>query len=166
MRWGEQVSDLMLHSCHSQGGSVHVWGAFWYGGRSDLQFLQQTVTGEMYCRIVTTFLDGNNPPHDWILQQDNAPAHTSRVVMAHLDGLAVRRLPCPSKSPHLNPIEHVWHFLGRKVMKRAPQNLVQLSNFLREEWALIPQDYLDHLVEGMPRRIRAVIEAHGRNTRY
>lgn len=158
--------DLMLHSNHSQGGSVHVWGAFWYGGRSDLQILQRNVTGEVYCRVITTFLERNNPPNDWILQQDNAPAHTSQVVMGHLDELRVRRLPWPSKSPDLNPIEHVWDFLGRKVMKRGPENLDQLSIFLREEWALIPQNYLDHLVEGMPRRIQAVIEADGGNTKY
>lgn len=160
-------SDLILHSSHTQGGSVHVWGAFWYGGRSDLQILTQSVNGERYCETISSFLrDGNPLPNNWILQQDNAPAHTAQVVKDHFDELRIRLLQWPSKSPDLNPIEHVWDFLGRKVASRVPQNLLQLRNILTEEWNRIPQNYLDHLVEGMPRRIRAVLEAHGQHTKY
>ena len=37
--------DLMLHSSQAQGGSVDIWGAFWFGGRSSLSILTQNVTG-------------------------------------------------------------------------------------------------------------------------
>ena len=70
----------MLHPAHTQGGSVHVWGAIWYGGRSELQVLVQTVNRERYCEIIRSFIAHNQPPPNWILQQDNAPAHTSQVV--------------------------------------------------------------------------------------
>lgn len=167
MRGERYRTDLMLYSTHTQGGSVHVWGAFWYGGRSDLQILRTTVNGERYCEVIRNFLlDGSQPPNDWILQQDNAPAHTSQVVMNTFEEMRIRHLPWPSKSPDLNPIEHVWDFINRKVVARVPQNLLQLQNFLIEEWRLIPQNYLDKLVIGMPRRINAVVEANGRNTRY
>ena len=145
---------------------MHVWGAFWYGGRSDLQVLVQTVNGERYCEVIRDFIANSGPPPGWILQQDNAPPHTSRVVTDYFQEAGVRTLPWPSKSPDLNPIEHVWDFLGRKVVARVPQNLRQLRNFLLEEWNQIPENYLNHLVEGMPRRINAVVEARGGQTRY
>lgn len=158
--------DLMQHSFHSQGGSVHVWGAFWYGGRSDLQILIENVNGNRYCEVIRHFIRSSRPPLNWILQQDNAPAHTSQVVTRYFQEAGIQSLPWPSKSPDLNPIEHVWDYIGRKAVKRFPANLFQLRNFLIEEWNRIPQMYLDHLVEGMPRRIGAVVEAHGRNTKY
>ena len=166
MRGERYRPDLMLHSTHSQGGSVHVWGAFWYGGRSGLQVLVQNVNGERYCEVIRSFLQNNGVPPGWILQQDNAPAHNSEVVTNYFEEAGIRTLPWPSKSPDLNPIENVWDFLGRKVAARVPQNLVQLQNFLLEEWNQIPQNYFDRLVEGMPRRINAVIEVRGGQTRY
>ena len=116
--------------------------------------------------MIRTFLENDNPPDDWVLQQDNAPAHTSQVVKNYFDQAGIRTLPWPSRSPDLNPIEHVWDFLSRKVRTRQPQNMRQLTDFLMEEWNRIDQDYLDHLVEGMPWWIGAVLEARGRTTRY
>ena len=137
-----------------------------HSDRIQLQILEANVNGEKYCETIRKFLTDNPPPQNWIFQQDNAPAHTSRVVKNYFEEVGVRLLPWPSKSPDLNPIEHVWDFLGRKVAARVPMNLMQLRNFLGEEWNQIPQDYLNHLVEGMPRRINAVIEARGRHTKY
>jgi transposase len=44
--------------------------------------------------------------------------------------------PCPSKSPDLNPIEHLWDDLDRRVRSRqsAPQTLQELQQALEQEW--------------------------------
>jgi hypothetical protein len=36
----------------------------------------------------------------------------------------------------MNPIEHVWDFVGRKVNQRNPQcqNIAELTNTILEEW--------------------------------
>lgn len=160
-------SDLTLHSSHSKGGSVHVWGAIWYGGRSALVILTGAVTGVKYCETIRTFLHDNNQlPRNWILQQDNATPHTARIVQETLEELGVAVLPWPSKSPDLNPIEHVWDFLGRRVGGKGADSLQELTTLLQQEWASIPQQYLDNLVLSMPRRIGEVIRAKGKNTRY
>ena len=36
-------------------------------------------------------------------------------------------LPWPSCSPDINPIEHVWDVIGRKVRARGPRNVRDLE---------------------------------------
>lgn len=157
----------MLHSSQAKGGSVHVWGAFWFGGRSSLSILTQNVNGLRYRELIRTFLSSDHQlPQGWMLQQDNATAHTSRIVTDTIKELGIRVLPWPAKSPDLNPIEHVWDAMGRAVAARSPQNLQQLQDFLVEEWNKLSQEYLNKLVMSMPDRVAAVIRAKGRNTRY
>jgi transposase len=45
-------------------------------------------------------------------------------------------LPWPSKSPDLNPIEHLWDQLDKRVRQRQPlpQTLDQLRQMLQQEW--------------------------------
>lgn len=153
-------NDLVVRMTQAGGGSVHVWGAIWHDGRSQLQILRQTVNGERYCQIIQTFLDeGRVPNGDWTLQHDNAPAHQSRLVKDFLTNSQVQVMPWPSRSPDLNPI-------GRRARLRNPINLNQLTDFLVQEWERIPQCYLMSLVESMRRRITAVIQSNGGTTKY
>ncbi|KAJ8870491.1 hypothetical protein PR048_029514 [Dryococelus australis] len=75
----------------------------------------------------------------------------------------VRRLDWPVQSPDLNPIEHLWDELDRRVRARQarPKSIAQLMECLQEEWRRIPVDVLQTLVESMPDRVAAVIAARG-----
>ncbi|GFV03169.1 transposable element Tcb1 transposase [Trichonephila clavipes] len=57
-------------------------------------------------------------------------------------------------SPDLNPIEHVWDMLGRRIATRQPPPtyLPELRRTLLDEWYNIPQDQIDNLILSMPRR--------------
>lgn len=68
----------------------------------------------------------------------------------------------------LNPIEHLWDVLKRKVRahKPHPKNIGELMVVLNEEWGKIEPEVLSNLVESMPRRVQAVIDSHGNPTRY
>ncbi len=44
----------------------------------------------------------------------------------------------PSMSPDLNPIEHLWGILKRKVEERKVSNIHQLRDVVMEEWKRTP----------------------------
>ena len=71
---------------------------------------------------------------DMTLQHDNTPSHTARSVCDFLQDRNISVLPWPAKSPDLNPIEHIWDLLGRKVRARAipPRNVQKLAGALVE----------------------------------
>jgi hypothetical protein len=162
-RWNE---NFIVHAMQAGGGSVHVWGAIWTGGRSQLIRLQGNVNAVRYCDVLHGFFTTTHLPAHCKFQQDNAPAHKSWMVSQMLDDLNIPVLTWPARSPDLNPIEHVWDILGRRMQQRVCGNLNQLFNALREEWDAIPQEDLDHLIASMPRRVGMVIEKHGGHTRY
>ncbi|GFU57176.1 transposable element Tcb2 transposase [Trichonephila clavipes] len=60
----------------------------------------------------------------------------------------------PARSPDLNPIEHVWDFLGRRLAARTlpPVTIRELRLALQDEWAAMPQQLIDTLILSMGRR--------------
>ncbi|GFT33906.1 transposable element Tc3 transposase [Trichonephila clavipes] len=60
----------------------------------------------------------------------------------------------PAYSPDLNPIEHVWDILGRRIAAHQPPPicLPELRRALVDEWCNIPQDQIDNLILSLPRR--------------
>ena len=85
---------------------------------------------------------------DMTLQHDNATSHTARSVHDFLQDRNVSVLPWPAKSPDLNPIEHIWELLDRRVSARAipPRNVQELAGVWVEEWGNISQQELANLV--------------------
>ena len=109
-----------------------------------------------------------NEPHVTTFMQDNATPHTALAVTAHLANLGIPVLPWPAKSPDLNPIEHLWDELERKLRDRPvlPRNLAELRIALTEEWNAIPMARIVRLVNSMRGRCQAIENARGGHTRY
>ena len=105
--------------------------------------------------------------HNLMFQHDNARPHVARVCRDLLNQNNVQVLDWPY-SPDLNPIEHLWDALDRRVRKRVnvPNNVAQLQLALIQEWNNIPQRTIDNLVRSMVRRVRAATAARGGHTRY
>uniref|UniRef100_A0A3Q3J269 T-box domain-containing protein n=1 Tax=Monopterus albus TaxID=43700 RepID=A0A3Q3J269_MONAL len=71
----------------------------------------------------------------------------------------VEELDWPAQSPDINPIEHLWDELERRLRFRPsrPTSVSDLTNALLEEWSKIPMNTLLNLVDSFPRRVEAVI---------
>jgi hypothetical protein len=58
--------------------------------------------------------------------------------------------------PDMNPIKHLWDYLGRKVNARTTkcQNIQELGTALVQGWPHYPQHRLRRLIHGMKRRVQ------------
>ncbi|GFX15733.1 transposable element Tcb2 transposase [Trichonephila clavipes] len=101
---------LQRHTAPTAG--VMVWGAIAYITRSPLMLILGTMTAQWYVYYILQ-------PHvlpfmqrlpGTIFQQDNSQLHTARISQDCLR--TVTTLPCPTRSPDLSPIEHIWDHLG------------------------------------------------------
>jgi transposase len=90
-----------------------------------------------------------------ILMHDNARPHIAQIVNEYLDTVEIHHMIWPARSSDLNPIEHVWDMVGRRVKVRtpAPANLRNLSAAVIQEWQEIDQAVIQDLFEGISRRM-------------
>ena len=147
-----------------------VWGGVSQHHRTELVVIAGNLNAVRYREDillphVVPFLQAHP---DMTLQHDNATSHTARSVRDFLQDRNVSVLSWPVKNPDLNPIEHVWDLLDRRVRARAipPRNIRELVCALVEEWGNISQQELANLVQSMRRRYTAVLNASGGHTRY
>ncbi|MCJ8736326.1 hypothetical protein PDJAM_G00258380 [Pangasius djambal] len=104
----------------------------------------------------------------FLFQHDCAPVHKARSIKTWMTESGVGELDWPAQSPDLNPIEHLWDELERRLRARPsrPTSVCYLTNALLEEWSKIPINTLLNLVDSLPRRVEAVIAAKGGPTSY
>jgi len=72
----------------------------------------------------------------------------------------------PPYSPDLNPIEHLWADLARRVEKRPAATMEELQDIVAEEWEATSAQFLSEIVKNMPERCKSVITAKGDHTKY
>lgn len=151
------------------GGSAMVWGCFHYGGVGPLVPINGIMDRHVYRDILQDQMlpfARRNMRRGWSFQQDNDPKHTSALVKTWFRDRKVKVLAWPSQSPDLNPIEHLWDVLGRRVGAKKHSSKADLIADLQHEWSIIPTDTIEGLIESMPRRCAAVIAAKGFATKY
>ena len=105
-----------------------------------------------------------------ILQQDSAPAHTSKLAQEWCsDNLPnfIRKDEWPGNSADLNPIENLRPILKVEVYKgQEPTTMKALRRKLQNAWNNLSQETLESLVHSMPKRIKAVLNERGGQSGY
>ena len=156
-----------------------IWAAIGYNTRSDLIFMERRgpkngYTSESYCESLE---EGLLPIYEagCPFQQDNAAIHKSGPTRQWFEEHGIWVIDWPPYSPDLNPIEHVWGKLKKHLFQQYPElallgqsevDILRMKDIARNAWHELPQDYFRALIDSMPRRITAVIEAKGWHTKY
>ena len=117
-RRGERFTDnFLIERDRLGGGGVMVWGGIMGRRKTNLIVVQGNLIAQGYINQIlqpeaVPFLQGHGPA---ILMHGNARPNFARIYRQFLKRNNVKVLPWPAVSPDMNPIEHIWDYLGRKV---------------------------------------------------
>ncbi|GFW85041.1 transposable element Tcb2 transposase [Trichonephila clavipes] len=149
------------------GRGVLVWGGIMLGSRTDLHIFDAgSVNGTRYCNEILlpyVRLFRGAMGLQFLFMDDNAPCHRTVAAEQLLESEDIERMVWPARSPDLNPIEHVWDFLGRRLAARTlpPVMIRELRLALQDEWAAMPQQLIDTLILSMGRRCETCLAVRG-----
>ena len=142
-------------------------------GKSSLHVMRETMNGQRYADVLRQYVPEisnalGNPGTDWFFMEDNATPHTCQVANAAKQELGLRRINWPSKSPDLNPIEHVWSWMKRNLRRQLkPEDTLQLlEEKVSRVWDEVPVQIINQLVSSMTARVAATIQNKGGSTHY
>ncbi|GFX13733.1 transposable element Tcb2 transposase [Trichonephila clavipes] len=120
---GSRNNPAFVHgSVRFGGGGVLVYGGISIDGRTDLYIIRdgpltaRRYRDEILRPIVVPYAAAIGD--DFILMDDNCRPHRANLVEDFLFEEGIVRMEWPACSPDMNPIEHVWDALGRRVAGR------------------------------------------------
>lgn len=155
------------------GGKVMIWGCITWEGVGFSCKIDETMDAELYAEILRGELmqtiDFYNLDHSKVIfQADNDPKHTSHLAQDTLEELNVEVMSWPAQSPDLNPIEHFWEYVDRKLkeFKEMVATKEELWERLESIVQEINKDLCQKLIATMPERVIDVIRAKGGYTRW
>lgn len=175
--WKEKSSSLsdrvVAPTLKFGGGSLMVWGCISVFGPGYLCRIDGGLDADLYCNILQdellrTITENNQSIEEIIFQHDNDPKHTSKKAVQWLENHHINVLQWPSQSPDLNPIEHAWSILKKKLAsyENSPNGICELWERVEKEWYAVSAEQCVKLIESMPERVLAVIKAKGGYMRY
>ncbi|GFX65395.1 transposable element Tcb2 transposase [Trichonephila clavipes] len=168
---GSKNNHAFVHESVRFGcGGVLVYGGISIDGCTDLYIIRdgtltaQRYRDEIFRLIVVPYAAAIGDA--FILIDDNCKPHRANLVEDFLFEEGIVRMEWPACSPDMDPIEHIWDALGRRVAGRQPppQTLQELERDLLEEWDRIPQLVINSLIESMPQRCSTLLAVHGSHT--
>lgn len=166
--WMDPKNKIVRNRRQQGGPSLQVWGMLIPGNllvvmelppRGDSASFMQFMEEQVLPNIRAIVGD------DFVLQQDNAPTHSSAFSTARFSELDVQLMPWPARSPDLNLIENCWSLISEIVYDGD-----QFAN-ATDLWTAIDaavteinvnrQDALQAIFDSLPKRFLECVEKKG-----
>ncbi|GFU26908.1 transposable element Tcb1 transposase [Trichonephila clavipes] len=108
------------------------------GSRTDLHVQSVTMTGHIYRDVIQeqhVRLFRGAMGAEFLFMDDSTCPPRANIIDGCLQSEDIIRMDRPAYSPDLNPIEHVWEMLGRRIAARQhpPTCIPELLRALLDE---------------------------------
>lgn len=134
------------------------------------------INGKRFADFVTDnfkdmFKAGVNPQGKLFLQ-DGDPSQNSALAKQAIDKIGARQFSIPPRSPDLNPIENIFHLVGKKIRKEAMDKKITKESFtnfqqrVQRTFYEFPKVTIDKTISSMNKRVDLVITGKGARTKY
>jgi len=137
---------------------------------------QDHINGELFSEFIKQnfnhmFASSANPTGRLFLQ-DGDPSQNSAVARDAMDSVNCKLFKIPARSPDLNPIENIFHLVGKQLKSDAceknitKETFVAFSNRVKQTMVNFPSEIIDKTIASMPKRVAMVIKNRGMRTKY
>lgn len=171
----EYHPDCIDETFDSGRQSKMVWGAFCGTLKSDLVFIpgKAKVDSVLYVETVmepqlVPFWHKACEEYGWVgIVEDGAPGHKG-AARRYRELNEMESIKWPAQSPDLNLIEALWLDMESELGETWGRiaDIPALERALNLVWQGIPSERLMGLIDSMPQRLQAVIDAEGSATVY
>ena len=161
--WIKHGHDLPFRTQPAHPPRVQVLGGISRRGTTSLRIFKGWLNGSKHRENLDTIVPALHHlyPEGFRYLQDNDPSHTDRRSLRHLETMVPRIQRMPPQSPDLNPQEHLWSALDRRVAARQPRSIAELERIIKLEWRKVSVDECNRLIDHLHPAMSAVIAANG-----
>lgn len=106
------------------------------------------------------------------LLQDGCPVQNSTKGKRAIERVGGKIFCIPARSPDLNPIENLFHLVGKQLERQALQQDIveesqeEFTERVRKTLTEFPSSQIDKIIESMDKRVEQIIKRKGQRLKY